>query len=658
MLRRVKNIKRHFKAESIIELLSAFEYNQFGYPKISERYQQIEINLIGGPQSELDKYKYYTYRITCQQIVNFVLCSVILVKNLQFPRYTINSLENIERAIQNDVLAHGLQFGCLKTNCTSQEAFRKLVTFPIFPICNPEASNYNLPLIGLHSFGLILHSIYTISIVTMGITLITFLYFRPTNSDIFMFLLTPNTLQLIKCEQIRRYLIELHSSMANYYEKYECEVEPEKEQPVEGGEFNLSLEGFRYNRSIKSIESLRYELERLKLLEDRFVDLDQYTQDFIVDVVSIFRSLWWRKRIVELILKRYLFLAVLITLGIPLMSVVITKVANERRHELESVLGEFDLHNCSIRSLINPTLTGPKLLPEVNFSLLSYMELMLVLFPNLYTAATTLARYPVAISELNSMIAEQMDRIYMAIEITNIFSSMGLNTAQCTPNERSFNRYANMYNFRQLKQMHQRSITSHVYIEFTNLRSFKYRSNNCLASEGPWQVAMNLVSLYGANIYAYENLLVKIYIGNRSILDSVSSLASSFELVIFVLLCINYGTILISIYFNKKLHEISSVTVSFFAIGIFTNSFTTIFPSSVPAFSKHLIGSMWRLLTVTKSFNDIRIKHMRLIFLKQIEFMSEDEGLSIKAFGIPVSYKSVVKLALLSFSLIVVSFSR
>lgn len=650
-------LQRFLDVENFIEMLANIEYYLFGYPKIIN---QNELDLLGAPIAELDKCKLYVKRLTWQQVLNFTLCSVIFIKNLQFPKYTVNSIEGVENMFQNNNDTHRLQFACLETNCTTQEALRKFITLPVFPICKPQVNAYHTPLIGLHSFGLIIHNSYTIFLVAIGIVLLSFLYFRPTNSELFMFTLAPELSRLNTCEMIRRNLVEVHCSMLNYCEKYESQL-ARKATHIKDIDLSLSLSAqgnSRPDQSVINIKSLNYEQRRIELLRRRYIDLDQKSKEFIIDTLTIFRTDFWRRNVLKLIMHRYLFLVAVVLIGISNGMIIISSIVVDKwRAELELIIDEFGQSNCPIRNLSNPSQAGIDILPELRFSLLFYLEVVFVLFPNLLTASISLARFPIAISELNSMIAEQMDRIYLAIEITEILILMDYESFQSTTIERNFEKFANMYNFEQLKQMHKQNINTRIYVEFTNLRSYKYRNDNCIENEGPWQVAMNMVSLNGASVYAYENLLIKIYLGNRFITSSIVKLGPSLELVMLALLFMNYGGILVAVYFNRKFHEISVITITFYVVGILTNSFTSLFPSSVRAFSKHMINLMWRLQTLTRNFNDIRVRHLRTLLLKQIVFMSQDEGLSIKAFGIPVSYETVVKLALLSCTLMVISFS-
>lgn len=101
--------------------------------------------------------------------------------------------------------------------------------------------------------------------------------------------------------------------------------------------------------------------------------------------------------------------------------------------------------------------------------------------------------------------------------------------------------------------------------------------------------------------------------------DTFKSYHANLECVLGVLFAITYGFVVILIYTNRKFSESDYFTLF---IGLWTvalNSMMVFLPSKLHSISKQSVTQMWRLLLANIDFQDLRVRHLRLIMLEQFK---------------------------------------
>lgn len=629
-------------------ILVHFQCNFYGYPRLSRDNVEDYVESLGAPEDEVKEYiKMTRIDLTWQQRALIVSGILVIIKNFIFPYYVISSIDSLiyESALRQRDTLH---YGCLETNCTDPVHVRQFLRTPIFSVCHHWLYQIYPAVTGLQIFGLSLHTIYILYVLIMHICLILVLYFHPSGYESFIFLITPKLDRLIRCEEIRRYLLSIHMSMENYFRgdiSYSFPDDTTDEQDP------ATIVHYSKKEFVSSV-ALDHEYEQINRLGKRYKDLDASAQAYISDCMTVFREdVWWKtfsrmNCIWSSVLFAFLFISLIGSFfGVDYMIGIVFQ-------ETQIVLETLRATGCSVwRDNRSDPISAASLV-RTQWRAFPLAEIIVVTLVSGLMVSISITRYHVGICEINSMLAEQMDRIYMTIEITKLLKDMDFGVAQSIPRE---GLDENLYNFNQLKYLHQRSIKVGAGLTFLN--SFKRTSSNYIHSDGPWQVAMDIVGDCGANMYSYANLLMKIYINNRVLERTVRELSMGLEIILLVALILNYGCVGIVIYYNRKFEDSNLLPIIWGFIGILTNSMIIVYPSAVNAFSKRMLNSLWQLVVITLDFQDIRVAHVRSLLLKQIGFFCDNGGLMFTAFGIPITYGTVIKIALWSATLAVVSFS-
>lgn len=641
----LKSKLSHFR---INYLFCDFHHRFYGYPRLPRENVAKYKEAVEAPEDEFEQYfKLSRPDLTWQQKTLIISGILLVIKNIIFPHYVVSStnsliLESVHRR------AGTLHYGCLETNCTRPAQLRQLLRVPIFSVCHQRLCQVFPPVVGLQILGLSLHTFFLFYILLMQIYLILVLYLRPTGYESHIFLFAPNLSRMTRCEEIRRYLLAVHMSMENYFREEIAYSFPDETTDVQD---SSTIVHYSKKEFVSSV-AFDHEYEQIIRLRKHFKHLDRSAQAYITDCLTVFRErVWWEKynRVCSR-MSCVLFAAAFATLvGCVFW---IDHMTGGVLRQTEQILDTLRATGCAIWLGDSPETGTDLALTRAQWNALSLAEVTIVTMMGALVIAVSISRYHIGICEINSMLAEQMDRIYMTIEVTKLLKEMDFGVAQSTPRE---GYYENLYTFEQLKHLHERSIS--VGASLTYLTPFKHTSRNYTQSDGPWQVAMNIVSDHGANIYSYGNLLIKIYINNLVLERTVKELSLGLEIILVIALILNYGCVGIVIYYNKKFEDSNLLPIICGFVGILINSMIIIYPSVVNAFSKRMLNSLWQLVVITIDFEDIRVSHIRSLLLRQIGFFCDNGGLMFTAYGVPITYKTVIKITLWSATLVVVSFS-
>lgn len=407
------------------------------------------------------------------------------------------------------------------------------------------------------------------------------------------------------------------------------------------------------NETLVSIVSKYNDRGQCAAFASSYIDLDLSTKQYILDCLTMFRDSSWARKINRICLVQVFGVTAIVVIFFLVSIYGVTQLSVMAADETWSLLDEIQSNGCLVWLHGREPGSGVPVEP-VQFSWFGVGELVLVTTPGILMCANALIRYHVAICEINSMLAEQMSRIQLAIETTNILHEMGLSQSQMVPLERNFKMNANLYSFDLLKSQLQRRVGVFVlsFLKPYNINSKAYASN-----DSPLQVAISMISAHGTNMYSYENLLIKIYIGNLVLIRMVSELSDFSQKFLMISVLINYTSIASVIHFIRKLEEYNLMPMIFAFTGVVFNCFITFYASVVNGLSKRMLTSMWRLVTAAVNFQDIRVMHVRSLLVRQVVYLNEEGGLMFKALGMNVNYGTVIKLALWSSTIVVVSFS-
>lgn len=651
----VKMFPRYLSHFRLNLLLSIILYKIYGFPRISVENLAVGIGNNGPRSIELARCAKFPIKLNRIQKLVVVTAIILVIKNLLFPYYIVSSINNLmSDSARQAPNTKTLKFSCLETNCTDETSLAKLIKLPVFPICQPELSTLLTPVIGLKVFGLSLQTLYTTYIFIMNVILVLELYRRPTCFEMLIFMFAPNVVKSNRHEEIRGNIVKVGRSIRDASSR-EGERTYLSSKETNERRVNLNQRSLR-SRSVTIWRPGDEELEYNSRFEVSFENLDPNGRAFVSDCMTIFRDEDWAVTINRLCSLSVLVFGSLGLMGFGLVTFIVPYLSVLAADEAQLLLDSITkTSHCAVWLTGHDINSGVPIEP-VQFRPIGFIELIVMNTMTIIMTASTISKYHIAICEINAMIAEQMDRAQVAVEISEIISRLGLEASQSTRMERDFDKYADLYNFEPLHELLRTKIKVGPALTFLE-PSRLHKNGDCWFNDALSHIALDMISVHGVNMYSYACLLIKIHTGNFLLMRLVNELSGTFEKLLLLSILVNFSNIVSAIYFDRKLKELSSLLILYALLGVLFNSALTIYPSTVNALSRKMLMLMWRLVNATTSFQDTRVKQVRSLLLRQIVFLNQNGGLTFKAFGMSVTYATVIKLALWSSTLVVVSFN-
>lgn len=651
----------HYVYFSLSRVISCSSFFLFGFPRNNRRLIR-DIKTAGTFHNYNKEYSFPS-KLTISQTLVLVLNIALALKNFYPLYYIFGSINQLKSDYLNPA-AQFVRYGCLETNCTSRIFLKQLTAFPVFTMC--QADNHWLfpPLIGLQPNGLILQCMYVYFLVFFDIGTVLYIYFRPMFFDAHLFTLHPIVGQITNCEYLRRNFARLYLSMINLHTQCPrlvsaMNLEPSKRNPKQRPNTLVRLlkPDLKHQDLLLRTSHVYFEQSQLLKFSPKFIDLDTFARDYIYDCLTFFRSEWWHEKSVRLSFYQSVIFSGSITVYIGAGIYVVTLILRGETSNLSLMVKKIRESGCEIwlnDESVRPITESDIIKSIPSWNNLIFAEIGIGLLPGLCLSGILLSWFQLAHTELISILAEQIDRVSMTIEITRLLKANGFDSVQGSTDQSEVAEHASLYSLNELKQYHQQNKS--IGKAFRFLKPYKRHSSDQTGSS-PCQVAVNLFNKNGPSIAAYQELLTKIYINNSSVGVMFNRLNTNVETILLALFSITYGFVGILVYINRKFGEATEFTLLMGLWGIFLNSIMVYLPSKLHSLSRVLVGSMWRLIDANMDFKDVRVRHLRTLLLRQLGPMCRDGGLSLKAFGIPVTYGSVIKLALWSSTLIVISFN-
>lgn len=679
---------RQINYEKLYEKLVIAQHSLIGFPHTIE--SDIDwITKFNGSQSEM---KYY-YLFNRSKRVKFffpIIGLLIALKSLYYLWYLLSSVETIEKGL--DQVSHNitrkrnhsellLQIDCLRTNCIRKDLLLKL---PVFSLCKPDLRPLYNPQVELHTFGAIMNSCYAMLLITLGVLVALYLYFLPMGHESVMFKLAPNVGRDSMRAHIKGFMGKLYLSMVVYSARHIKEKpEPLLEEP------SLRFVGMR-----KRISSSRLELRacRENLAQIHFDNMRQRVYELerdynclsgelklvIDDALTVFRTKDSCRRIS---MKQYVLLFLMLTGLMCFNGVILLRLASgeskRRMIYLQHLQEQYQINKCSIWYADKPDYAiNLSEVPSFRFNLLNIIELMCGLVTIMFIPATLMGAFLTIIREIHNMMHEQIYKINMVIEMSYIIHSLSEYRAHSkvsnlvhlgvtkdhwnndnNDNQDDYfdddNSTINEYTFEKLTNLIAMDLCS--VFGTAKMLNMSSRPQKDIVSR---EMAINLLVEQGANMNSFSVLLAKIYCGNMLLMHCIKNSTKNLSAMLVFSILLNFTVIVVIQYMTSKLGEYSSVQLTMALGGVVICASVIIYPSMCQATSKRIVYLMWRLLAATVNFEDVRVKQIRSLYLKQLEALCREGGMTLRAFGTPVTYDGLIRVILSTSTLFVLTLSR
>lgn len=625
----------------------AFYYDLIGIPRIREEMRQRCMEELRCPPDEVE----YLFRFCdlCKR-THWVLPTIgsfVLMKNLYVPLYSAYYL--IFNHYYETTGNGSIKFACLITNCTSQAGLDlNLFEMPLFSICNPALSYMYGPLSGLHMFGINITLSYVYFLWIIVDILPLMLYYEGKVhgwrrwDEPYLFAVMPKCVRNVRHDKFRQYLRDFYQSSLNYSWNFIL-----SRRSNDGNKFTIlkcpKIDWIN-ERRIKFY--IRHDSDRYNQFANKLFSLDQEASEFIEDCTSLFRTDWWKKIATKDLNYLFINLSVTIASAIFAMLVWINHKSDTKRQELKQIDTLIQETGCFLGRLDNygrvHRVELDKSVPQWN--VYSFGEYMLILSPTVVVINSALAIFLNASLEYYNILYEQADRISLAIELTYLYKDLQLNSNRKSSTIDFSSKRVDSYNFSSLKLSHQ----SNFNYKTLTIEPF---NQQCKHRNQIMQLASDMFAKDDSDLIHLVNTYIKIQVGNRYLMEVVESVSQALKNLLTLAFVQSYGLIAIILFTSKTIGRADELLFAFVAFSLIINNSLIVMASRMHSKSKVIVDLLEKLLALTTDFGDIRIDHLRILWLKQLDSILSG-SFAIKVHGVKITYSATIKLVLWTASLL------
>lgn len=651
----------HFPAFDSVKLNRAVArlfYSISGLPRCAAHKIETEVSVLDIPEEELKYFSQSREQLEISHILWFLWFLLYIFKGLYFAIYMIIAVSTMEVSSNNDApnrAPNSSSYGCLITNCTrlskDNTLLKDLIELPVFAICHPDLSKIYIPLISAHSIGLNIYTVFTYFVSIVGVFFPIENYLNPRVQDSRAFPFNPTFSIRYHRERARRYLVEVFTSMKNYY----CDPNNHESDASRGlrKKTNLILEIKEredFMRKADKSDYLAPEKLSLNLLGQNYIELDRDLQDYVGDCVPLARTYSWATRISELRAYMFIFLFFVFLMGftggIWIMVIFANGVLNELI-EIDSFANDLGCGFWIDSGSVSGGRSRISLGESVLFNNLAYLfDYAFILIPGCFILSLNVVNSLVSIQEVDFMLSEQLVHIDLAIKFADLLRSEGNKTCSETKG-------VDIINQRGCFNM---NITR---ISTTKDTGPPFRRPKPLDDQYALEVIAenHNYNEQCTNLDSFVDLVTKIFISNRIIKNIARDSSPPVTVILSFAYAASYVSVALVISINRKFESNSLAPIALAMVGLVATNTLIITASRVQSTTNCLIRSLWRLVAKADDIMDFRVRHIRRLMIKQAIVMSFEGTLKIKAFGLSVTYASLIEAVIWSSTLAIYSFN-
>lgn len=673
---------------SLTKFLMRVNYKFLGYPRFTDAKIESIGKLTQTTRTDYEYIKGFNTHLNLIQVCWTSICLTTFIKNLAFPIYTIATIEKYRiqyaRLTRKDGLGSGsnsfktdsLVFGCLWTNCTQFSpnipSVKELVTFPVFKLCNPNLTPFSFPVLDTHSFGLIIHCACVYMAFLFAVVLPLYLYIRPIAHEIAIFPVTPEVVIRSQCEVLRKYLIELNASMINFFQTTLDSAAVEAYEIKKIGKTicsNQTMSSLLFNIENAKLNSFAPETKQILQLKD-YNKLTEKAINFLEDCLPIVRT----RKYQSMFTRQYCTLFIVVVFYLILLalfglySTQWTTIVRE--NEFKRIMALMEVEGCAILrnesandcEELSQSSCGSSRIERVDltdnpirWTLLTFIDYFIAGGPIIFVLGCSTALSIVSLQEISIQIVEQLDRIQLAIEITEVLKCMKFVKSHTKGYDLNDNH--SYFSFAPLRTQHFRRIKFYFGLSFAkpiwDQRARKLEDTTSRLRDA----AIEELIVNGPTLDIYLSVLVKLYLGSRGLMQLVKEASSNLSVMLSFCYATSYGLIILVVVINRRIgaSDVTSIVVVF--VGLLVTNLIISTASNVQTKSKRLTSLTWQLIAAMAPFKDIRLQHMRSLWTRQVIVLTREGGLSLKAFNMEINYASVIQMMLWSATLALIAFS-
>lgn len=634
-------------------LFKRIMFHNLRYPCYKQEFIQQHLLKLTVSRDELNEYLSVSDKRAPYLLILSLLYAIYAIRGIVLAGYTItihdqgNAEANImwfEDMNRRQNLAH---YACFVTNCsrlsarpTSSTLASDFSLLPITPLCHPILAVYYEPIIWLGSSGIPILTITAYCLFILGSAFIMQNYFYPKTSQLIMYIVAPNVGKRLLYNRFIGYLDEVNTSLANTRMLYEHIMET-----------NLARRESRNSTQITN-----------------------YSSDELLPAI---RSNWWLSIIIDLF-TRLTILWVLSMIFINSIYLLYIVFGND---QVKTLMNEYwsttIANNCSIwYDSKNVRANQIVLLNQINIEWTLFHAIMPIFTYtiSIFCASIATLSYYLTYSDLICWIEELKFQVRMATELIrlNLTGTMRVdatiryNRTHIAPKKRL------LYTCPSNRTKLHISILREIFVASAKLNFFwdiimvpvkridkEHASNKIDAKIAEQQLALNLITAEEwQGRKSYIKLAEQLYASFRSLLSYSREFAPCFAEFIFLCHFLDYGLVLIVIFYKKTMSGLSYESVCIVVLAWLLSSVLIFLASNYHATAKKLHPIIWSFIAALHEYDDIEMNHIRSLWVKQMHVLESDGGLIIKSFRMRVTYLNIIQLVIWTATLVLLIMGR
>jgi hypothetical protein len=146
----------------------------------------------------------------------------------------------------------------------------------------------------------------------------------------------------------------------------------------------------------------------------------------------------------------------------------------------------------------------------------------------------------------------------------------------------------------------------------------------------------------------------KVYVNFRMFIEHVRKATPGNATVFSIMYLLNYGLAIIGVVSSMRLHNLRSEPTFFIILGLTLANLQIFVGANFHAEAKKLQPIIWSIIAKMVHSSDLRVMHMRALWLKQAWSLNEQGGLALSALWMRITYINILQLALWTTTIIII----
>lgn len=599
-------------------------YMIFGQPRYIDK-ELLRCSILS--PKEREDMKFFGTKTHFIQAAYVIYLIITIVEHYSFIIYTLVRVGNLTTDITNH-RDGSYRYNCLITNCTelrpNVSILKDLGRFPWLTLCDPQIASWSNPFIDCDIFGLIGIAFQYYLAMAMGILVPVLLYYKPMIQELYTLQIAPQLVLMDNINRIKGYFVVVYKS----FKCYCIAIQDDQIDVAQGTRMSTSI---NIPHELFSIEE-----QSMRILRKDYKSLNSRTQAFIRDTLPFIRTHNYLIIAKGLFAFRYIMTVSNLIFAFAVAILASTYKLQERRSVFNQISNYTKSSGCKIITEAGSELDFDNIIDDWSVSFV--VEFALTFLPIIMGISLFSLFQVMAVEELHIMHVEQMDRIKLILhiskmlkqnqEIANEFSTIGFNVESCLDD----------FELDAIRLSHDGNLR--IFLGFTYLKPLSHIDID--------KIAIDSLVENGVSLDVYLSLLTKIYVGNRHLLYYIKECERGFNKLVTYCYGTSYALAMIYIFFGYRLRQSDNETAMMSVLSLLISNALISYIRKVQSSTTKLIKSMWSVIAEIEHFNDIRIKHMRLLWTRQAIIFLADGVVVLRAFGIPVSHANITEILLWS----------